>query len=223
MALHAGEVNYDEHGVTAASINLAFRLLDSDPLKAALAGSSGVLAVRLYAHCAGQRPVDPAEALTTLLLTTGVAAQRIPPGLEARSASWRGHLARHAGGLGGTAPAGRLPGSAARAPGRDGYRRGNSRSYRGVPGQPPRHDPGRRRISDHRPSEGPWDRRRRGSNRLALRSPGAHRGPVCTANDPAVPAGRLMRAGSGRKRNPSASAATRYARTSTERLPVDTG
>ena len=28
MALHAGEVHYDEHGVTAASINLAFRLLD---------------------------------------------------------------------------------------------------------------------------------------------------------------------------------------------------
>jgi len=27
MALHAGEVNYDEHGATATSINLAFRLL----------------------------------------------------------------------------------------------------------------------------------------------------------------------------------------------------
>jgi tetratricopeptide (TPR) repeat protein len=45
MALHAGEVNYDDHGVTAASINLAFRLLDSVPLREALAGSSGVLAV----------------------------------------------------------------------------------------------------------------------------------------------------------------------------------
>jgi tetratricopeptide (TPR) repeat protein len=232
MALHAGEVSYDEHGVTAASINLAFRLLDSVPLKEALAASSGVLAViasswffeevvrhsvvaaeaayhpaqvtvketttigwiclpdqlypsgqamlerlpavnetpagqpavalrslprdtaaftgrtreldrlvaavsetagtrgvigihavdgmagigktafavhaahrlasrfpdgqiflRLHAHTAGQRPVDPAEALATLLLTTGVAPQRIPPGLEARSALWRGHLA----------------------------------------------------------------------------------------------------------------------------------
>ena len=29
MALHAGEVSYDEHGVTAASVNLAFRLLDA--------------------------------------------------------------------------------------------------------------------------------------------------------------------------------------------------
>jgi tetratricopeptide (TPR) repeat protein len=45
MALHAGEVYYDEHGVTAASINLAFRLLDAVPLKAALAGSPGTLAL----------------------------------------------------------------------------------------------------------------------------------------------------------------------------------
>ena len=45
MALNAGEVNYDEHGVTGTSINLAFRLLDASILKAALAGSTGVLAV----------------------------------------------------------------------------------------------------------------------------------------------------------------------------------
>jgi len=45
VALHAGEVNYDEHGATAASINLAFRLLESDPVKEALASSPGVLAV----------------------------------------------------------------------------------------------------------------------------------------------------------------------------------
>ena len=230
MVLHAGEVNYDEHGVTAAAVNLAFRLLDASALKAALASSPGVLAViasswffeevvrhsgtaaayrpvevavkettttgwiclpdhvdpagrvmlehlpavaavpggqsavalrtlprdtaaftgrtreldrlvalvsgtaataavigihavdgmagigkttfavhaahqlaarfpdgqiflRLHAHTAGQRPVDPAEALATLLLTTGVAPQQIPPGLEARSAFWRGQLA----------------------------------------------------------------------------------------------------------------------------------
>lgn len=45
MALHAGEVQYDEHGATAASINLTFRLLEAGPLKQALAGSPGVLAV----------------------------------------------------------------------------------------------------------------------------------------------------------------------------------
>ena len=230
MALHAGEVHYDEHGVTAAAVTLAFRLLDAGALKAALASSPGVLAViasswffeevvrhsradtaayrrvevdvkettttgwiclpdhldpagrailehlpavaavpggqpavalrtlprdtaaftgrtrdldrlaaavsetaasrvigihavdgmagigktafavhaahqlvsrfpdgqvflSLHAHTAGQRPVDPAEALETLLLTTGVAAQQIPPGVEARSAAWRGQLA----------------------------------------------------------------------------------------------------------------------------------
>jgi tetratricopeptide (TPR) repeat protein len=231
MALHAGEVHYDEHGVTGGSVNLAFRLVDAGSLKAALAGSPGVLAViasswffdevirhissgadaayrrvevavkettatgwvclpdqvdrtgratpelpspaagspgmqptvalrtlprdavaftgrareldrlvtavssaaaggvfgihavdgmagigktafavyaahqlaarfpdgqiflRLYAHTAGHRPVDPVEALATLLLTIGVAPQQIPPGLEARSGLWRDHLA----------------------------------------------------------------------------------------------------------------------------------
>lgn len=45
MALHAGEVELDEHGVTAAAVNLTFRLLDAAPLKEALAASSGVLAL----------------------------------------------------------------------------------------------------------------------------------------------------------------------------------
>lgn len=45
MALHAGEINYDDHGVTATAINVAFRLLDATPLKAELAESSGVLTV----------------------------------------------------------------------------------------------------------------------------------------------------------------------------------
>jgi hypothetical protein len=45
MALHAGEVQLDQHGVTAAAVNLAFRLLDARALKAALAESPGVLAL----------------------------------------------------------------------------------------------------------------------------------------------------------------------------------
>ena len=45
MALHAGEVRYDQHGVTGISVNLAFRLLEADPLKQTLARSPGVLAV----------------------------------------------------------------------------------------------------------------------------------------------------------------------------------
>ncbi|MGW5717225.1 hypothetical protein ACWEVP_13750 [Amycolatopsis sp. NPDC003865] len=43
MALHAGEVAYDAHGVTAPAINHAFRLLDAAALKKALKASPGVL------------------------------------------------------------------------------------------------------------------------------------------------------------------------------------
>jgi len=79
MALHAGEVHYDQHGVTAVAVNLAFRLLDAGPLKAALTNSSGVLAVivsswffeevvRHSGAAPGYRPVEVAVKETT---TTG--------------------------------------------------------------------------------------------------------------------------------------------------------
>jgi hypothetical protein len=45
MAVHAGEVRYDKHGVTGVSVNLASRLAEAPSLKEALAGSPGVLAV----------------------------------------------------------------------------------------------------------------------------------------------------------------------------------
>ncbi len=45
LALHAGEVVFDEHGVTGAAVNLTFRLLDAPALKETLAESPGVLAV----------------------------------------------------------------------------------------------------------------------------------------------------------------------------------
>ncbi|HET9137907.1 ATP-binding protein [Actinophytocola sp.] len=45
VAVHAGEVVYDEHGVTGSSINLAFRLLDAQPLREALTSSPGTLAM----------------------------------------------------------------------------------------------------------------------------------------------------------------------------------
>ena len=47
----------------------------------------------LHAHTPGQRPVDPADALASLLLTAGVGAQQIPPGLQARAGRWRDYLA----------------------------------------------------------------------------------------------------------------------------------
>lgn len=45
LALHAGEILHDEHGVTSSSINHTFRILDADALKSMLAASHGVLAV----------------------------------------------------------------------------------------------------------------------------------------------------------------------------------
>jgi hypothetical protein len=45
MALHAGEVQFDRHGVTSAAVNHTFRLLGARPLKTALAGSPGALAL----------------------------------------------------------------------------------------------------------------------------------------------------------------------------------
>ena len=45
LAVSAGEVCRDEHGVVGTAINQAFRLLEADPLRQALAGSRGVLAM----------------------------------------------------------------------------------------------------------------------------------------------------------------------------------
>ncbi|MDX8141300.1 hypothetical protein SK854_04195 [Lentzea sp. BCCO 10_0061] len=45
IALHFGEVTLNDQGAVGDCVNLTFRLLEADPLKAALAGSSAVLAV----------------------------------------------------------------------------------------------------------------------------------------------------------------------------------
>lgn len=45
MALHAGEIHYDDHGVVGRAVNLAFRLLDAAVLKSALAHSESLLAL----------------------------------------------------------------------------------------------------------------------------------------------------------------------------------
>lgn len=45
IALHAGEVNFDDYGVTSASITSAFRLVDAKKLKETHAVSPAVLAV----------------------------------------------------------------------------------------------------------------------------------------------------------------------------------
>ncbi len=53
----------------------------------------GQIFLSLHAHTAGHRPVEPIDALGSLLLTSGIPAQQIPAGLEDRSALWRAYLA----------------------------------------------------------------------------------------------------------------------------------
>ncbi len=68
-------------GKTTLAVHAAHRLAPGFP--------DGQFFVPLHAHTPGQRPVDPADALASLLLTAGVGAQQIPPGLEARAGRWR--------------------------------------------------------------------------------------------------------------------------------------
>ena len=66
-------------------MHVAHRLAESFP--------DGQFFLPLHAHTPGQRPVDPADGLASLLLTAGVGAQQIPPGLAARAGLWRDYLA----------------------------------------------------------------------------------------------------------------------------------
>jgi hypothetical protein len=54
---------------------------------------AGQIFLPLHGHTPGQRPVDPADALASLLLSVGVPAAQIPLGLELRMALWRDKLA----------------------------------------------------------------------------------------------------------------------------------
>jgi tetratricopeptide (TPR) repeat protein/transcriptional regulator with XRE-family HTH domain len=72
-------------GKTAFAVHAAHRLADRFP--------GGQLFLPLHGHTPGQQPVDPADALASLLLTIGVPAGQIPPGLEARMALWRDRVA----------------------------------------------------------------------------------------------------------------------------------
>jgi hypothetical protein len=72
-------------GKTTFAVHAAHRLAETFP--------DGQFFLPLHAYTAGQRPVDPADGLASLLLTAGLAAGQIPPGLEARAARWRDHVA----------------------------------------------------------------------------------------------------------------------------------
>ena len=72
-------------GKTAFAVHAAHRLADRFP--------GGQIFLPLHGHTPGQRPVDPGDALASLLLTAGVPAAQIPPDLETRMALWRDRLA----------------------------------------------------------------------------------------------------------------------------------
>ena len=72
-------------GKTAFAVHAAHRLADRFP--------GGQIFLPLHGHTPGQQPVDPEDALASLLLTLGVPAGQIPAGVEARMALWRDRLA----------------------------------------------------------------------------------------------------------------------------------
>jgi tetratricopeptide (TPR) repeat protein/transcriptional regulator with XRE-family HTH domain len=72
-------------GKTVFAVHAAHRLAPRFP--------AGQIFLPLHGHTPGQRPVDPGDALASLLLTAGLAAAQIPPGVEARMALWRDWLA----------------------------------------------------------------------------------------------------------------------------------
>jgi tetratricopeptide (TPR) repeat protein/transcriptional regulator with XRE-family HTH domain len=72
-------------GKTTFAVHAAHRLAERFP--------DGQFFLPLHAHTPGQRPVGPADALASLLLTGGATAAQIPPGLEARAGRWRDMVA----------------------------------------------------------------------------------------------------------------------------------
>lgn len=72
-------------GKTTFAVHVAHRLAPRFP--------DGQIFLQLHGHTPGRQPVDPADALASLLQVAGVTVQQIPPGLMARTALWRDRLA----------------------------------------------------------------------------------------------------------------------------------
>ncbi len=72
-------------GKTAFAVHAAHQLAPRFP--------GGQIFLLLHGHTPGQQPVDPGDALASLLLTAGVPVGQIPVGVEERMALWRARVA----------------------------------------------------------------------------------------------------------------------------------
>jgi len=72
-------------GKTAFAVHAAHLLAPRFP--------DGQFFLHLHSHTPGRQPADPATALGTLLLATGIATNHVPDGLDARAMMWRNGIA----------------------------------------------------------------------------------------------------------------------------------